>query len=93
MKKIIVGILATAVSAVSATYNPTTGLKGVYYSAASYCTAASVQSWKCGEPCTSEAGVTNVTPIRNDAKGTFGYVAYNKNGNEIVVAFRGSANI
>ena len=93
MKNIIVGILTTALSVVSAAYNPTAGLKGVYYSAASYCSAASVQSWSCGEPCSQEAGVTSITPIRNDAKGTFGYVAYNKNANEIVVSFRGSQNI
>ena len=80
-------------SAVSAAYSPSIGLKAMYYSSASYCSAASIKAWTCGEPCTSEAGVTSVTAISNVLHGTSGYVSYNQNSNEIVVAFRGSANI
>jgi len=34
-----------------------------------------------------------LTEISNEAKGTFGYVAFNPQDNQIVVAFRGSVNI
>jgi len=91
--KSLLGIFSLAVSFASAAYSPSIGLKGVYYSAATHCSVPSLKAWNCGEPCTQEAGVTNMNPVVNDAKGTFGFVAYNKNSNEIVVAFRGSTNI
>ena len=34
-----------------------------------------------------------MTQINNEPKGTFGFVAYNADDNEIVVAFRGSVNV
>ncbi len=34
-----------------------------------------------------------VTPIQNDAKGTYGFVGYNTVLNEIVISFRGSVNM
>jgi len=78
---------------VSATYIPAIGLKSVYYSGASHCTAASLQSWTCGDACSKVATVSQVTPIVNDAKGTYGFVGYSGHDNQIVVSFRGSVNV
>ncbi len=92
MKRLL-EIFSLAVSIATAAYSPIIGLKGVYYSAATHCSVTSLNAWNCGEPCTQLAGVTNMNLVVNDAKGTFGFVAYNKNSNEIVVSFRGSTNI
>jgi hypothetical protein len=59
------------------TYNYNTGLKAMYYSAASYCNKATVQDWTCGEPCETQTGTGNITQINNEGMGTFGYVGYN----------------
>ena len=76
-----------------ATYSQNTAFKALYYSAASHCSAASLETWTCGSPCTLYTNVRRVTPIINDAKGTYGFVGYSTNDNEIVVAFRGSVDI
>jgi predicted lipase len=89
-----VGLLLTAgLASAATTYDYNTGLRGVYYSAASYCALSTINPWNCGEPCTMTQGVTNVKPISNSAHGTQGYVAFNGQTKEIIVAFRGSQNI
>ena len=70
-------------------YDPAIGLKSVYYSGASYCSPRSVKSWTCGKAC-SNTYLTSVTPIINEDTGTYGFVGYNDNDNQIVVSFRGT---
>jgi hypothetical protein len=88
---LVAGLLSIASTA--AAYNPAIGLKSVYYAGASHCTADSLQSWTCGEACSSTSPLTGVTPIINDAKGTYGFVGYNAHENQIIVSFRGSVNV
>lgn len=83
--------LLAAVSA--AEYNPDHGVKAMYYSAAAYCQASSIEKWSCGEPCNVQAGVTKVVMVLDESQGTQGFVAYNALMNEIGVSFRGSTNI
>ena len=48
--------------------------------------------WQCGEACTQLPGVTRYTPIIDESRGTFGFVAYNAKNDEIVISFRGTVN-
>jgi hypothetical protein len=50
MKQLVVAGVLSLFAVVNA-YNPSIGLKSVYYAGASHCTAASLQSWTCGEAC------------------------------------------
>ncbi|TNV76820.1 hypothetical protein FGO68_gene11600 [Halteria grandinella] len=65
----------------------------MYYSAASHCSVDVLEKWNCGEPCEKNPSVQDVSPLINDAAGTFGFVGYNANLGEILVSFRGSVNI
>lgn len=65
----------------------------MYYSGSAYCERNTILNWTCGEACTSQPDTTEVVNIVDDSKGTFGYVAYNSNQDQIIVAFRGSQNI
>ena len=86
-------LVAGLLSIAAAAYNPAIGLKSVYYAGASHCTAASLQSWTCGEACSSTNHLTSVTPIINNVRGTYGFVGYNAPENQIIVSFRGSVNV
>ncbi len=54
----------------SAAYSQTTAIKSVYYSAAGYCSASSLKSWTCGPACQKNPGLTSISLVINDAKGT-----------------------
>ena len=86
-----IAAFALAVSSVVAGYSPATGLRAMYLSGAAYCSAASVQSWTCGQACSNEGGMAHITTLKVDSDGSFGYVGY-QNG-QIIVSFRGSTNI
>ena len=73
---IIGGVLCKA-SIASAAYDQNVGFKALYYSGATHCDANKLKAWTCGTPCTKEPGVTSLTMVSNDAKGTLGFVAYN----------------
>ena len=73
-----------------ANYNQDTAFRTMYYSAATYCNKGTVDSWTCGEPCSSLSGFQEMTRLENELLDTFGVVGYNARDNEIVVAFRGT---
>ena len=52
-----------------------------------------LSNWKCGGACDKIAGVVSVSKFMYSPLGVFGYVGYNTKENQIVAAFRGSANI
>ncbi len=93
IKLVIVGLVALATATVEGAYTPAIGVKSVYYSAAAHCSEATLKGWDCGVPCDKVPSVVNVTPILNNAKGTYGFVGFNSHENQIVVSFRGSVNI
>lgn len=86
-------ILSTTNGVEATGYDLATGMKAFYYAAAAYCNQDLLSKWNCGEACSSENGVIDFTRITDDSRGTFGYVAYNQERNEALVAFRGSVNI
>ena len=45
-------IVASAAVMASAAYDPVMSERAMYYSGASYCDKATLDSWTCGEPCT-----------------------------------------
>lgn len=65
-------------------------LKGVYYSAASYCAYDTLDLWTCGTPCLENPGIEKVYRLYNLAKATFGFAGYNNATNEIIFGFRGT---
>lgn len=68
-------LAAILVIASAAEYSPDLGLRAMYLSGAAYCEGATLLSWKCGEACSTQKNVTNITTIEWAAKATFGYVA------------------
>ncbi len=85
--------LGLALTFVGATiYDEATGIKNQLYAAASYCDST-VATWSCGITCERGPKVQEITTISNWLDGTFGYVGYNAQDDEIVVAFRGSHDI
>jgi hypothetical protein len=86
-------IFSASLLTVSATdYDEQLGLKNYYYAAAAYC-PTNILQWQCGPPCRDGPQVTEIVQLSNYYDGTLAYVGYNADANEIVVSFRGSANI
>jgi hypothetical protein len=73
-------------------YNHTLGLRGLYYSAASYCAYDTLENWECGKPCKENAALEDIIEIINPKRYTFAYAGFDPSMNEIVLAFRGTAN-
>jgi len=71
-------LTAILILASAAEYSPDLGLRAMYLSGAAYCEGATVLSWKCGEACSTQEDVTNITTIEVAAEATFGYVALQK---------------
>jgi hypothetical protein len=65
-------------------------MKALMYAVAAQCLEADVVTWNCGEACVT--GVKEVIPVRytSASERSFGYVTYNSQFNQVVVAFRGS---
>jgi predicted lipase len=94
MKILLIAASLLVSSFVSAeSYSFTTGLRTMYYSSAAHCSVDVLEKWNCGEPCSKNPGVEQVSPIINQAAGTYGFVGYNPNEKEILVSFRGSVNV
>lgn len=83
-------LVAASAFVASANYDPNAAMRALYYSGASYCAKSTIDSWSCGEPCTQQAGFTNIVKIENEVLDTFGFVGYNSRDNEVVLAFRGT---
>ena len=81
-----------AVSMASANFDLAQAVEGVYYSKISYCQAPHIASWTCGA-CPKFPGMVNVTVERDEDHDAQGYVGYNPQQNQIVVAFRGTVNL
>ena len=72
-------------------YDEDIAYKGVMYSGAAYCSYNDLDKWDCGYPCKQ---MPQVTPIIRqsvvNAHDLFGYVAFNPDDLELIVAFRGT---
>ena len=49
-------LLLAAVGFASANYDPAIATRAMYYSAVSYCEKSTIDSWNCGEPCSTLGG-------------------------------------
>ena len=85
-----IAFFASAAMLASANYEPNIAPKSMYYAGASYCDKGTLDTWTCGEACSSNSGVSSIIRIENELLDTFGFVTYNKDDNEIVVSFRGT---
>ena len=65
----------------------------MYYAAATFCDSNTLEYWNCGAACKQLPGVTDVNIVYEILMGTFGYVAYNTQTNNIIVAIRGSWDV
>ena len=85
-----VAFFASAALLASANYEENVSTRSMYYAGAAYCDKVTLDNWTCGEPCTSNLGVSSISKIENELLDTFAFVTYNANDNEIVVSFRGT---
>ncbi len=85
-----VAFFASAALLASANYEENVSTRSMYYAGAAYCDKVTLDNWTCGEPCTSNLGVSSVSKIENELLDTFAFVTYNAKDNEIVVSFRGT---
>ena len=85
-----IAFFASAALMASANYEANIATRSMYYAGASYCDKGTLDSWTCGEPCSSNWGISSIAKIENELLDTFGFVTYNSVDNEIVVSFRGT---
>ena len=74
-------------------YDQAYAQKAVYLSEAAFCESTDLEDWKCGAACNEVPGVVQVSRVKDNLLGVFGYVGFNPSDNEIIVSFRGSNNI
>lgn len=60
-----------------AAYDEAKGYTGVFFSAAAYCEATTIEKWKCGMSCNLAPTLSNVIPIMDQSRGSYGFVGYN----------------
>ena len=85
-----VAFFASAALLASANYEENVSTRSMYYAGAAYCDKVTLDNWTCGEPCTSNLGVSSISKIENELLDTFAFVTFNAKDNEIVVSFRGT---
>ncbi len=97
MRFSLISVLATALIFIGLckadSYDQNLSKRAVYYSLATFCENNDLEDWKCGKSCAAVPGVTKLTRLSDKTAGVFGYVAYNHESDQIIVAFRGSDNI
>lgn len=84
--------LAALGTIASANYVHEFGKKTWQLAAATYCDKDSVENWSCGEACTRNSAIQEISLIENPSKNTFGFTAYESDTNTILVVFRGTIN-
>jgi len=85
-------VVALRLPCAAPTLNQGMFLRYVYYSYASYNTPAA-GSWSCPYCYGGTTGFVHTVNCINAGAGSFAFVGYNPNYNEIVASFRGSSNI
>jgi hypothetical protein len=85
-----IAFFASTALLTSANYDANIATKSMHYAGASYCDKGTLDSWTCGEPCSTISGVSEIFRIENELLDTFAFVAYNSVDKEIVVSFRGT---
>lgn len=88
----LVVLIALGVALAAAQYDSGVAMSALYYSKSAYCDASDVQGWTC-DACSYNGQLANVSVYQNTDCGSQGYVGYNTGTNQIIVAFRGTANI
>jgi predicted lipase len=83
-------VIASTISIASAAYDADLSNRAFYHAAAAYCADDSVQNWSCGDAC-NFLPLESITLAAKDS--TFSFVGYSRAANEVIVAFRGSADI
>ena len=73
-------------------YSPPLALSALYYSKTAYCEADEIAAWKC-EPCGKHPQFSDVRVHTNSSWETQGFMGYDSQANQVVVAFRGSASL
>eukprot|EP00762_Andalucia_godoyi_P007513 ANDGO_00832.mRNA.1 Lipase len=64
----------------------------LYFAFGAFCPPQSLEAWKCMW-CVHNTNVQDVQVFTSDVTQVYGYTAYDKNEDEIIVSFRGSQNI
>ncbi len=72
------------------TYDEDRAKRAMAYSAATYCLKSTIENWSCGEACDYFEKIKTAILVEDPVLRILGYVTYDSEENEIVVAFRGT---
>jgi len=64
----------------------------LHFAGAAYCDASEVESWSCGEHCSSESGLEMISYIEHKFQVLAALVAYDSTQNAVIVSFRGTVS-
>jgi hypothetical protein len=67
-------------------------LRMLHFAGAAYCDSSKVESWSCGEHCSSVSGLEMITFIEHKLQVLAGFVGYDSTQNAIIVSFRGTVS-
>ena len=71
-----------------AKFDPIIAKELYYYTKIAVCERDEIETWDCGYFCNSHPRMTQVRVFENDTHSALAYAGYNKETNEVIVAFR-----
>lgn len=83
---------SSAVNAVNYDFNMTKALRAVKFAKIAYCPGSDIKNWNCGA-CPLHPNFQIYQVYQNASLDSQGYTGYDATNNQVVVAFRGSANL
>ncbi|KAG5471959.1 hypothetical protein CUR178_02636 [Leishmania enriettii] len=90
---VVVCALLASVAVAQKPYSFDEAWRAHFFCRAAYCSGSDVQSWTCGDACSSVGAFENRTVLDNMLFGTRGLAGVDHANRQIVVAYRGSDNI
>lgn len=71
-----------------AKFDPILAKELYYYTKIAVCQKDEIETWDCGYFCNSHPRMTQVKVFENNTHSALAYAGYNKETNEVIVAFR-----
>merc|ERR1712070_150252 len=86
------GACTVPVQSSNAAFDVSHALRMLHFAGAAYCDSSKVESWSCGEHCSSVSGLEMITYIEHKLQVLAGFVGYDSTQNAIIVSFRGTVS-
>merc|ERR1712070_951316 len=86
------GACTVPVQSSNAAFDVSHALRMLHFAGAAYCDSSKVESWSCGEHCSSVSGLEMITYIEHKLQVLPGFVGYDSTQNAIIVSFRGTVS-